>query len=188
MDRSFAASDANTHHIVDYKFASFVLKSAEPLLEQNGKEVDIEPKVLALLLYFCTHSDRYIPASELHEQVWKGRVVSDAAVRRAISKLRTILGDDPKEPKFIKSVSKRGYRFICPIDEFCSKLEFTGVKKARARVNNSKAYLIGLFILLSIAIGAVLHLWKGQRVEEYLIDYPGEKMAMATTSDEKWTA
>lgn len=188
MDRSSTARDANTHQNVDYKFASFVLKSAEPLLEKNGKEVDIEPKVLALLLYFCSHNERYIPASELHEQVWQGRVVSDAAVRRAISKLRTILGDDPKEPRFIKSVSKRGYRFICPIDECRSRLEFIGVKKARDGVKHLRAYLIGLFILVCISAGLAFHLWSGQHIEEYLVDYPGEKMAMATTADEKWTA
>jgi DNA-binding winged helix-turn-helix (wHTH) protein len=54
-----------------------------------------------------------VPLVEPHENVWAGRVVTDTAVRRTISKLRALLGDtDPETPLYIKSQMKRGDQFI----------------------------------------------------------------------------
>ncbi|WDE12170.1 winged helix-turn-helix domain-containing protein [Thalassomonas haliotis] len=84
-------------------------------LSRDGVDVILEPKVLAVLLYLYQHHDTYISMDELHENVWQGRVVSDAAVRRTISKLRLLFKDDHKVPRYVKSLPKRGYKLICPV-------------------------------------------------------------------------
>ena len=75
-------------------------------------EVRAEPKVCELLYYLYLHRERYVPLSELHDELWRGRVVSDTAVRRTISKLRTLLGEDGSQQGFIRSLSKRGYKLV----------------------------------------------------------------------------
>jgi DNA-binding winged helix-turn-helix (wHTH) protein/Tol biopolymer transport system component len=76
-------------------------------------ELAVEPKVIEVLCYLIQHRDRLVPLVELHAEVWAGRIVTDTAVRRTISKLRALLGDtDPDAPLYIKSQMKRGYQFI----------------------------------------------------------------------------
>lgn len=81
-------------------------------LELEGEWHQLEPKVYQLLSYFIEHQGRVVSLEELHQNVRTGQVVTDTAVRRSISKLRQALGDtDAKNPRFIHSVMKRGYRF-----------------------------------------------------------------------------
>ncbi len=84
-----------------------------------SSEIIVEPKMFEVLSYLIKNSERYVSLQELHTEVWAGRVVTDTAVRRAISKLRVQLGDtDPETPIYIKSQMKRGYQFIGkPINE-----------------------------------------------------------------------
>ncbi|WP_306520621.1 winged helix-turn-helix domain-containing protein [Rheinheimera sp.] len=97
----------------------FILDTSSNLLFSGDIELGAEPKVLELLAYLYSHRDRYSSLQELHDQVWPGRVVSDTAVRGTIKKLRTLLGDsDIAEPKYIKSLSKRGYKLICDVADF----------------------------------------------------------------------
>lgn len=99
-----------------WQLSEFVLDHQQLLLFHQGRELSAEPKVLELLRYLCRHADRYVSLQELHEQVWADRIVSDTAVRSSIKKLRHLLDDnDLTHPKYIKSVSKRGYRLVCQI-------------------------------------------------------------------------
>jgi len=96
----------------------YTLDLKQGLLLKQQQEVAIEPKAFALLLYLYQHRERYVSLEELHQQVWADRVVSDSAVRSCIKKLRTVLDDhDVSQPRYIKSVSKRGYKLVCPVRE-----------------------------------------------------------------------
>ncbi|MDZ7868523.1 MAG: winged helix-turn-helix domain-containing protein [Rheinheimera sp.] len=99
-----------------WQLGEYAFDHQQLLLFLRGKELAAEPKVLELLRYLCNHADRYVSLQELHEQVWADRIVSDTAVRSSIKKLRHLLDDnDLSNPKYIKSVSKRGYRLVCPL-------------------------------------------------------------------------
>lgn len=90
------------------------------LLDQHNNEIEIEDKALDVLLYLISERDRYVSLQELHDQVWAGRIVSDSAVRQTIAKLRKVLSDQAEQPTFIKSVAKKGYRFIASVDRATS--------------------------------------------------------------------
>lgn len=101
----------------EVQIGDFTLDRVQQQLRFQADIVSLEPKVYDVLCYLIIHRERLVPLAELHEQVWKGRVVSDTAVRRTISKLRQVLGDtDSQNPRYVKSVMKRGYQLICPID------------------------------------------------------------------------
>lgn len=70
-----------------------------------------------LLLYLAAHRNRVVTKEEIFEAVWGGVVVEDGALARCISELRKELGDSAREPRFILTVPKRGYRWIAPAEE-----------------------------------------------------------------------
>ncbi|EGM79775.1 DNA-binding protein with winged-HTH domain protein [Rheinheimera sp. A13L] len=97
----------------------FIFDTSSNFLFSGEKELEAEPQVLELLAYLYLHRDRYISLQELHEHVWSGRVVSDTAVRGTIKKLRNLFDDtNVADPKYIKSLSKRGYKLVCYISEY----------------------------------------------------------------------
>lgn len=101
----------------------YIFDTSSNMLFAGKKELEAEPKVLDLLAYLYLHQDRYISLQELHQQVWPGRVVSDTAVRGTIKKLRNLLGDtNITEPKYIKSLSKRGYKLVCDVSAYTEVL------------------------------------------------------------------
>lgn len=87
----------------------------------------IEPMMVELLAYFCRHPNDIISKEQLLNDVWQGRVVSDNTVSKLITKLRKALADDARNPKFIATVPKRGYRFIAPITQIVADDELTQV-------------------------------------------------------------
>lgn len=94
------------------KLGEFELDTVTQSLHKNGKVITLEPKVYQLLTYFYEYQGRVISLEELHQNIWSGQIVTDTAVRRTVSKLRSALDDtDPQNPTHIHSVMKRGYRF-----------------------------------------------------------------------------
>ena len=83
-------------------------------LFDGTQTVTLEPRVASLLEYFLAHPDELLSHNQLVEAVWDGRVVSDDAVRHAVSVLRHALGDDHQQ--WIETVHKKGYisRFASP--------------------------------------------------------------------------
>ena len=90
-----------------------VLDTVQQALQRGDESIPLEPRVFDVLCYLLAHRESYVSLQELHEQVWAGRVVSDTAVRRTISKLRAQLDDtDREQSKFIRSGMKRGYQWL----------------------------------------------------------------------------
>src|SRR3984893_11720722 len=85
-----------------------VLRGAEPL--------DLTPKLLDLLLHLIDHPGSLITKEELLEALWPDANVTENALAQAVSELRQALGDAAGAPQFIKTVARRGYRFIATIE------------------------------------------------------------------------
>ena len=99
-----------------FSFDAIQIDAQQNTLTVEGKAVECEPKLFELLVFFCRNSERALSRDELIEHVWQGRVVSDAAVNRAVSQLRKLIEPNPSQPIYILTVSKIGYRFaVTPI-------------------------------------------------------------------------
>jgi DNA-binding winged helix-turn-helix (wHTH) protein len=96
----------------------YIYCTKERFIYLDGEPVHIEPKMAELLDYLLLHTERYVPLQELHDEVWSGRIVTDTAVRRVISRVRALIEEEPSKPVIIKSLPKRGYRlFATPAAE-----------------------------------------------------------------------
>lgn len=116
------------------------------LLDENKNEIALEAKVQEILFYLFDNRDRYVSLEELHENVWSGRIVSDSAVRRTISKLRKLFGDNGEEAEYIKSVVKKGYKFVCDVEVEEEKEEESQLPKKKFRIKWKKIFYSFLYI------------------------------------------
>ena len=99
---------------VRFRFAEFVLSPRQRLLLRNGQRVAIIPKYFDLLLLLVSRRRDAVSKHAIFAQVWSDVVVSDGALSQAIRTLRRTLGDDSREPRFIRTVSRHGYQFVFP--------------------------------------------------------------------------
>lgn len=74
--------------------------------------VPLEPRVMDLLVYGSAHAGQLLNRKQILEDVWGGTHVVPEALQRVISVLRKSLRDDRKDPVFIETVSRKGYRFL----------------------------------------------------------------------------
>lgn len=93
-----------------FEFGDIVVDAEQVKLTKHANQLEFEPRVFELLVYFCQHPQEAVARETLVEQVWGGRIVSDAAVNRAVGELRKLIEDNPSSPQWIKTVSKVGYR------------------------------------------------------------------------------
>lgn len=95
-------------------FVEFELDESNACLSRNGQAVAVAPTPFTLLCVLARQPGSLVTKDALLDAVWGHRFVSDSVLKTAISDLRKVLGDDPRHPRFIETVSRRGYRFIAP--------------------------------------------------------------------------
>lgn len=98
------------------RFGSFTLDNAQRRLDREGAEVPLQPKVFDTLWYLTEHPGRVVGRNELLEQLWPDTFVGDAALTRCIKEIRRALDDDPRDPRFIRTVPSVGYEFIAGVE------------------------------------------------------------------------
>ena len=84
-------------------------------LGRGAETLRIEPKAMEVLMALAARAGEVVSRETLLAEVWPGVVVGDEALTQSIIKLRRALGDNPKEPAYIETISKRGYRLIAPV-------------------------------------------------------------------------
>jgi len=78
----------------------------------DGVEQPLIPRYFDLLVFLIDHRHEAVHRRDIFDTVWNDVVVSDSALSQAIRTLRRTLGDDSREPRFIRTVSRHGYRFV----------------------------------------------------------------------------
>lgn len=81
-------------------------------LRRGAKSVHVQPQVFDLLVYMVTHRDRVISRDEMVEAVWQGRSVSDVTLNSRVNSARQAIGDDGERQALIRTVPRRGFRFV----------------------------------------------------------------------------
>jgi DNA-binding winged helix-turn-helix (wHTH) protein len=94
------------------RFDRFELDEANARLLRDGTAIALAPTPFAVLCALVRQPGFLRTTNALLDDVWGHRFVTDSVLRTAISELRTALDDDARKPRFIETVSRRGYRFI----------------------------------------------------------------------------
>ena len=107
-----AEANARRGKLLDFRFADFEIDLARRELRRGGATVHIEPQVFDLLVHLIRNRDRIVSKDELIEVIWHGRIVSEAALSSRISAARRALGDSGNDQSLIRTMYKRGFRFV----------------------------------------------------------------------------
>ena len=93
------------------RFGPFVFNPATRELLQEGRPVHLSPKSFDLLDILIERRPAVVTKSELQDLLWPDAVVLEANLANAAAEIRKALGDNPKSPRYLSTVSRRGYRF-----------------------------------------------------------------------------
>ena len=104
-----------------YRFGNCELDTARHELRREGSLVVLEPQVLSLLLLLLENRDRVVTKSELFDEIWDGRSVSDSALSSRIRSARQAIGDDGQQQTLIRTIHRRGFRFISEVTLGCDR-------------------------------------------------------------------
>src|SRR5580692_5477915 len=122
-------------------FQEFCLDTANQCLWRGPERVAIPPKPYDMLRYLVENPGRLVTQDELLEKLWPETYVNPELIRKYILDIRKILGDRPDKPKFIETVTKRGYRFIAPvIDESATPPPELGTQKQRLKRDSDSGH------------------------------------------------
>jgi DNA-binding winged helix-turn-helix (wHTH) protein/pimeloyl-ACP methyl ester carboxylesterase len=86
-------------------------------LSRMGTRVHVEPQVFDLLVHLVRHRERVVSKAELIDSVWQGRSISDDALTSRVSAARRAIGDSGAEQRLIRTVPRRGFRFVGQVRE-----------------------------------------------------------------------
>jgi DNA-binding winged helix-turn-helix (wHTH) protein/tetratricopeptide (TPR) repeat protein len=86
-------------------------------LRRAGQIVDMEPQVFDVLAYLLRHRERVVPKTELLDQIWGNRFVSESALSSRVKSARRAVGDTGRDQRVIKTIYGRGYRFVADVSE-----------------------------------------------------------------------
>jgi TolB-like protein/DNA-binding winged helix-turn-helix (wHTH) protein len=99
-----------------YRFDNFEVDPEAWRLTRGGKEIRLDPVVLKLLIHLIANHGRLVTRQELMDTVWGDTVISEAALTKAVARLRKALGDDSATHRYLETVRSQGYRFVAPLE------------------------------------------------------------------------
>ncbi len=85
------------------------------IVSMNGNSIHIEPKVMEVLVCLARRAGEVVSKDEILQTVWADTFVTEHVLKVAVSELRKALGDDAREPRFIQTIPKQGYRLIARV-------------------------------------------------------------------------
>ena len=118
-------------------FSPFRLNTANALLWRDDQQVVLRSKTFEVLRYFIDRPGQLVTKRDLLDPIWAEVSVGDTMPAICIAELRAALGDQVKQPKFIETVHRRGYRFIAPVTTAMN------VASAPEWLSKSRALLVG---------------------------------------------
>lgn len=100
---------------VRFRFSGRLLDACLGELRSYGRPVALESRAMKALVYLIRHRSRVVPRWELILAVWEGTHVSDNALSRVISRIRSALRDHERPHRFLFTSYGKGYRFVAPV-------------------------------------------------------------------------
>lgn len=100
-----------------YRFEKYAFDTDRRELYRGADLVAVAPQVFDLLEYLIRNRERVVSKDDLINAIWNGRSVSDAALTTRLNAARTAIGDSGEEQRLIKTLPRKGFRFVGPVQE-----------------------------------------------------------------------
>ena len=106
-----------------YSFENYVFDSDRRELRRGTDFIAVQPQVFDLLEYLIRNRDRVVTRDDLMADIWGGRIVSESALSTRINAARTAIGDNGDEQRLIRTLPRKGVRFVGVVREECKSVE-----------------------------------------------------------------
>lgn len=136
-------------------------------VSDGSQIVRLQPQAVEVLLYLAGHAGEVVSRQDIEDTVWSDRTVGYDALTGTMFKLRKALGDDPKSPKIIETISKRGYRLLVvpePADipaRTVAPPKGIEQKADQPTLHNHRSYVLAL-VTLGLLIAGLAYTSSGQ--------------------------
>jgi transcriptional activator of cad operon len=97
------------------RIGAWRVSPASGQISREGETVRVEARTMRLLICLAEHPGQVVSIDDLIERVWAGVIVTPDSVYQAITSLRRLLGDDPRQPSYIATVPRLGYRMVAGV-------------------------------------------------------------------------
>ena len=157
-------------------FDEFQLDEANASLQRGGKPVALAPTPFSLLCAFARRPAMLLTKEALLDEVWGHQFVTESVLKTAISDLRNALGDDARQPRFIETVPRRGYRFVGAIHALAAQAgaaPLPGAAPAAASAATAGSGFIGRSDALGRLAAAWARVCAGERAIVWVAGEPG---------------
>jgi len=102
---------------VEFSFSGHTLDVERRELRRGSDPVAIEPQVFDLLIYLLHNRDHVVSKNDLITAIWVGRIVSESTLTSRINAARKAIGDSGEEQRLIRTIARRGFRFVGEVQE-----------------------------------------------------------------------
>ena len=143
----------------EIRFSEYTLDLRTSELRRDGAVVRLQPQPAKILAILASRAGEVVTRQELADQVWGSETYVDFehGLNYAIQQIRSVLDDDPKEPRFVETVPKRGYRFVATVSDgdpsFVATLPEGAVVTSAKRTGLWRRVLLLCLVLLSAVVG-----------------------------------
>src|SRR5437870_8659715 len=146
-----------------HRFGEFTVDGDQKVLLRNDSPLPLAPKVFDTLLILLDSRGRIVEKEELMKRLWPDSFVEESNLTFNIQQLRKALGDNARQPRFIETVARRGYRFIAEVNgnsalPIAAETELQSASPALSLPSSKRSYLwiVAVAILVMGSIGIVV--------------------------------
>jgi transcriptional activator of cad operon len=151
------------------RIGAWCLNPASGQISRDGETARVEVRTMRLLLCLAEHAGKVVSIDDLLDQVWSDVTVAPDSVYQAVTSLRRLLGDDPKQPTYIETVPRLGYRLVATVspwtDTSDSELSAPAAatdppkvqKKSGLRLRTGLTWAVGAALCLALVVAFLLH-------------------------------
>ncbi|WP_448566118.1 winged helix-turn-helix domain-containing protein [Thalassotalea ganghwensis] len=136
-------------HLTESSFASadIIVNFSKNNIVREGTTYTLQPKVLELLILLCSADGETLSKEVLFSSLWPDTVVGPDSLANTMAKLRKALGDDAKNPIYIQTVQRKGYRWLQPVRLIPNK----GIPELKKSTVVAALITFALLMVLAIA-------------------------------------
>jgi len=141
-----------------FSFGKIIVDPKSNAIYLNNVEKRIEPKLITLLCLLAAQGRDVISRQDITQAIWPDVVVGEESITRAIFALRNALGDDAKQPQYIETIPKKGYRFLVDA-QLIDESPVVIVPNAQSASNGKRqlGFFLGAVLLLGIGLLVFWH-------------------------------
>ena len=124
---------------------------------EHGDEVHhLEPKIMDVLVLLARHAGEVVEREVIVGKIWSGRFVSDDPLSKCIAELRKVLGDSARDPKYIRTVHKRGYQLVASVGPVARVADSSELSSDPVTSAGSRIPVLGTLAAALVAVLGVL--------------------------------